>query len=80
MGARVKISMRGWQAGRGVRIRLPLCSSAARRGRLLAASRDPQSIALFPLRPGVFARRIGVVTAGRLQSGPMAANAGKSRF
>ena len=41
---------------------------------------DPQSIALFPLRPGVFARRIGVVAAGRLQRGPRAANAGQSRI
>jgi len=32
------------------------------------------------LRPDVFARRIGVVTAGRLQRGPKVANGGKSRI
>ena len=40
----------------------------------------PQSIALFPLRAGVFARRIGTVAGDRVQSGPRVANAGKSRI
>jgi hypothetical protein len=40
----------------------------------------PNQSLFFPLRQGVFARRIGVVTAGRLQCGPRAAKASKSRI
>ena len=41
------------QAGRRVRVRLPLCSSAARRGRLLAPSRPPINRS-FSVAPGWF--------------------------
>jgi hypothetical protein len=80
MGARAKTSTCGLQAWPSGASQVAFSALAPHGAGDCLPRHAPNQSLVFPLRPGGFARRIGVVDAGRLQRGPRMANAGKSRI